>query len=157
MGVVEPAGRTRIYTIGHSARSENEFLELLSAHGIRYVADVRRFPGSRRHPQFSGDNLERILPAHGMAYLPMGRELGGFRREGYEQYMQSEGFREGLDRIIGTAAKGPTAILCAEALYFRCHRRFLADELARRGFEVIHVVSEDRVLPHQPVQESLPL
>jgi len=154
----EPLPGRIIHTLGHSTRTEEEFLSLLRSHRIRYLADVRRFPGSRRNPQFSRENLERVLPGEGVAYIPMGRELGGFRKEGYEVYMHTEGFRKGVDRLMGVASRGPTAVLCAEAFFFRCHRRHIADELARLGWKVVHIVAEGRDLAHQPLprQEELP-
>lgn len=155
----ESASAPRGYTLGHSTRSEREFLRLVKGHDIRYLADVRRFPGSRRHPQFCRENLERILAREAVAYIPLGKELGGFRKEGYEAYMGTDGFQEGMGRLLDAAHRGPTAILCAEALYFRCHRRHISDELVRRGWSVIHIVSETRSLTHAelPIQEVLPV
>lgn len=156
---LDPSHEKCVWTVGHSVRGERELLSLLGEHGIRYVADVRRFPGSRRHPQFSRENLESLFPEEGIIYLSMGRELGGFRKEGFERYMESSGFREGIDRLIGAAERGPTAVLCAEALYFRCHRRHIADELLRRGWRVIHILAEGRSVAHETsaLQATLPL
>jgi len=141
-------GGQRIYTLGHSSRTEEELLRILRARGIRYVVDVRRFPGSRRSPQFSREHLEQLLARHQLIYLGMGRKLGGFRKEGYETHLASDTFRQGIGELEETARKGPAAILCAEALWFRCHRRLIADELARRGWEVVHILSEERDMAH---------
>ena len=134
----------RIYTLGSSTRSAAEFLEALAAFGVRTVVDVRRFPVSRRYPHFGGEALARLLRDAGAAYAWLGEDLGGYRSGGYEAYRETEGFRRGLHRLETLAAGSPTAILCAERLPWRCHRRFIATALRRRAWEVVHILERDR-------------
>ena len=151
--------RGRLYTIGHSTRSEEEFLDLLKRHKVRYLLDVRRFPGSRRNPQFSKENLEKVLAHENMVYLGLGQDLGGFRKEGYETYMNTQTFRRGIEELDRFAVRANSVILCAESLWFRCHRRHIADELVSRGWEVVHILGADRLVTHPgdfPTQEPLP-
>ncbi len=143
-----------IWTIGHSTHPLEKFLGLLDGYGIKAVADVRRFPGSRRYPQFAQDALEQTLPAHGIGYrwLP---KLGGRRRvlpdspntgwrnasfRGYADYLASGEFAEGLHELLAFAAPQPTTLMCAEVLWWRCHRSLIADVLRCRGVEVIHIL-----------------
>jgi uncharacterized protein (DUF488 family) len=133
-----------IYTLGTSDRSPEEFLRLLQGLGIKVVVDVRRFPSSR-YDHFRGEELERLVRAEGIGYVHLGRELGGYRKGGYESYVGSEGFREGLGQVRRLAQGRKVVILCAERLPWRCHRRFIARELEREGFRVVHVIDEKRV------------
>jgi uncharacterized protein (DUF488 family) len=147
--------RPAIFTVGHSSLDEQALLRLLLAHGIQAVADVRSVPASGRHPQFNRRQLEPFLEAAGVRYLWLGRELGGLR-EGmtYEEHMASDTFTTGLEVLECMARVRPTAILCAEKNYSDCHRRHIADALARRGWRVLHILSEDPAEDH-PLQESL--
>jgi len=129
-----------IYTLGHSNLSMGEFLELLRSWGIEIVADVRRFPTSKKHPHFSRENLGPALKEAGIEYVFLGEELGGYRRGGYEAYTETEGFRRGLGRLEELAVQGKTAIMCAERDPRGCHRRYIAAALAARGFRVIHIL-----------------
>jgi hypothetical protein len=144
-----------VWTIGHSTHSIPAFLELLHAHGIETVADVRRFPGSRRHPQFGADALSASLQAGGIDYhwFP---ELGGRRKpdllepEGsawrhpsfraYAQYLRTEEFAQGLDSLLHASKGRRTAIMCSELLWWRCHRRLIADVMLLCGWEVTHIL-----------------
>jgi uncharacterized protein (DUF488 family) len=151
-----------VWTIGHSTRTESEFLALLAEHDIAAVADVRRYPGSRRLPQFGRDLLAAALDAHGLAYrwLP---ELGGRRRpapdsastawrnpgfRGYADYLQTEPFAEGLTELVSMACGLRTAIMCAEALWWRCHRGLIADVLRWNGCEVWHILGPGTTVLH---------
>lgn len=151
-----------IWTIGHSTRTLEAFLDLLGHYAIDAVADVRRFPGSRRYPHFQRDELAASLAAHGIAYawLP---QLGGRRPvlrdsrntawrnasfQGYADYMASAEFAAGLDRLLDFARGHRTAIMCAEAVWWRCHRSMLADALSVRGIEVMHIVDARHASPH---------
>jgi uncharacterized protein (DUF488 family) len=151
-----------IWTIGHSTRSAEEFLAVLRAHGIEAVADVRRFPGSRRHPQFGGPALEASLAAQGMGYAWLCR-LGGRRRgesgpqqlgwrnpsfRAYAAYTWTEEFAQGLDELLHMASARPTAMMCSESLWWRCHRALIADVLRFLGFEVIHILDAGPGTPH---------
>ncbi|MDW8102729.1 MAG: MFS transporter [Anaerolineae bacterium] len=129
-----------IYTVGHSNRSLEEFIALLRSEKIKVVADVRRFPYSRLNPQFNRENLEKALKGAGIEYVWLGNELGGYRAGGYEEHTKSEEFQSGLEKLEFLAFHKRTALMCAEKQWFRCHRRFIADELIRRGWEVLHLV-----------------
>jgi uncharacterized protein (DUF488 family) len=151
-----------IWTIGHSTRSLEEFLELLSASNIEAVADVRRYPGSRRWPHFARGSLSSALEKQGLLYLWF-PELGGRRTpspdslntawrsaafRGYADYMATEAFAEGLERLINLASGLRTAIMCAESLWWRCHRGLIADVLRWLNFEVIHILGPGSTAPH---------
>jgi uncharacterized protein (DUF488 family) len=152
----------RAWTVGHSTRALDEFLCLLAAHDIEAIADVRRFPASRRWPHFSGAALGEALAARGVSYewFP---ELGGRRTarpdspntgwrsaafRGYADYMAGEAFAEGLNRLAGLALGLRTAIMCAEAVWWRCHRGLIADALRWAGFEVCHIMTAGAAVAH---------
>ena len=154
--------RTNIWTVGHSTLTLEDFLELLYLNGIRALADVRRFPGSRKHPQFNQDELRESLAAAGIDYIHL-PELGGRRRtrpdsantvwrnpsfRGYADYMETDVFRAGIERLLQLARDKPTAIMCAEAPWFRCHRALIADYLKASGVNVIHINSGGRNTVH---------
>lgn len=152
----------RVWTVGHSTRTLEMFITLLKHHGIQAVADVRRFPGSRRLPQYMSEQLEASLTAHGIAYIWI-EELGGRRRapadaapsawrnasfRGYAEHLKSEEFAVGLNQLLRTATRQPTAIMCAELLWWRCHRSMVADVLKLKGIDVLHIQDEQRVIVH---------
>src|SRR5215467_3019162 len=153
----------RIWTIGHSTRTIDEFISLLKANGIKVLADVRAWPGSKRYPQFNKDTLAESLRAHGIRYEHF-PELGGKRKtrpdsrntawrnasfRGYADYMETEQFQKGIERLLDLAKEaGPTAIMCAEAVWWRCHRSLIADYLKVREIEVLHVLGANKVEPH---------
>ncbi len=154
---------TRIYTIGHSTRSADEFLALLEEQGIKRLVDVRRWPTSRRHPHFSQEPLSDRLDAAGIEYVHE-PDLGGYRKlEGespntawrsagfraYADHLASPEFREALDRVITCAEEVPSAVMCAEAVPWRCHRRLIADALVVRGHEVVHLLGPERSQRHE--------
>jgi uncharacterized protein (DUF488 family) len=151
-----------IWTIGHSTRTLEEFLGLLPEYRIEAIADVRRFPGSRRYPHFASDALAATLPAHGITYqwLP---KLGGRRKvqpgspntawrnasfQGYADYTATAEFAEGLAELLELAASKRTALMCAEAVWWRCHRSIIADVLKLRGIEVIHIIDAMHTMVH---------
>lgn len=151
-----------VYTIGHSTREEDEFLELLRAHGIRTLVDVRRFPGSRRYPQFGQDTMRDWLSDAGIGYTHE-PELGGRRKpdpnspntawrnagfRAYADHMNSLEFEEAIARVLDLARAAPTAVMCAEAVPWRCHRRLIADALVANGHEVRHILSANRLDTH---------
>jgi uncharacterized protein (DUF488 family) len=151
-----------IYTIGHSTRGLPEFLGLLAAHLITQVVDVRRYPVSRRHPQFARDALAAALEETGIGYQHEA-DLGGRRStrrdsvntawrsaafRGYADYMETPAFEDALARLRELARARPTAILCAEAVPWRCHRQLIADALVARGEAVGHILGATRVEPH---------
>jgi uncharacterized protein (DUF488 family) len=132
-----------IYTLGSSNRSPGEFLGLLEAFAIQVVVDVRRFPTSR-FEHFKQQNLAALLRENGIGYLYLGAELGGYRRGGYESFMASEQFTDGLERLEEAAKTRKAVILCSERLPWRCHRRFISPRLMQRGWRVSHVIDEKR-------------
>lgn len=136
-----------IYSIGHSTRSLDELVALLTAHNVEALADVRRFPRSRHNPQFNREALERELPARGIEYHWLGEALGGFRG-GYTDYMSTEDFKRGLAKLEEIARGKRMAFMCAEKLFFRCHRRSIADALVERGWRVLHII-EKGLKPYQ--------
>jgi uncharacterized protein (DUF488 family) len=152
-----------VLTIGHSTRTLDAFTALLRAHGMRAVVDVRRFPGSRRLPWFGGTALASALAEMGIAYHHE-PDLGGRRRarpdsengawrnesfRGYADHMQSAAFADALERLVARAAEVPTAILCAEAVPWRCHRTLIADALVARGEVVRHILGTDPPRAHE--------
>jgi uncharacterized protein (DUF488 family) len=151
-----------VWTIGHSTRALGEFLELLSANTIEAVADVRRYPGSRRWPHFAQEPLKSALERRGLLYLWL-PELGGRRTpradspntawrslafRGYADYMATEPFAAGLERLVNVACGLPTAMLCAESLWWRCHRGLIADALRWLQFEVVHIMGRGSTASH---------
>jgi uncharacterized protein (DUF488 family) len=143
-----------IYTIGHSTRALDAFLDLLTAHGVRQLADVRTVPRSKRHPHFGAEALARSLAGIDIVYRHF-PELGGLRKprkdstnnawrvegfRGYADYMETPAFEEALDDLMRFATV-PTVVMCAEALWWRCHRQLIADALLARGVIVGHITS----------------
>jgi uncharacterized protein (DUF488 family) len=151
----------RIWTIGHSTRTIDEFVSLLKENEINLLADVRAWPGSKRYPQFNKEGLEESLTAIHYEHFP---ELGGRRKStpdsnntawrnasfrGYADYMETEQFQRGIERLLDVAAEsGATAIMCAEAVWWRCHRSLIADYLKARGLEVMHILGAKKVESH---------
>lgn len=124
-----------IYTIGYWGREISEFISILRENGVTAVVDVRRFPKSS-DANFSRENLEKALGENGIKYIFLGESLGGFVRGGYEKYMETQKFREGLKRLIEIAEKEVVALMCKEKDVRRCHRRFIAQQLKNLGVEV---------------------
>jgi uncharacterized protein (DUF488 family) len=161
-----------VFTIGHSTRPIEDLLALLKENGIRTLVDVRRYPGSRRHPQFSRDALAASLTAAGIEYVHE-PDLGGRRAarpdsphtawrveaiRGYADHMESPEFQAALERLMERARETPTVILCAEAVPWRCHRRLISDALVARGVPVLHILGPRRADPHEldPNAQVLP-
>lgn len=151
-----------VYAVGHSTRPFDELVELLNAHGIELLCDVRTIPRSRANPQFNLASLKRRLPRRGIRYRHLPR-LGGLRRpakdsvntawehrgfRGYADYMGTPEFRRALESFIALSRTRRTAVMCAEGNPFRCHRRLLADALTARGVPVLHVVSRKSAREH---------
>jgi uncharacterized protein (DUF488 family) len=145
----------QLWTVGHSTHTLDAFVALLSAHGIAHVADVRTVPRSRRHPQFGSAALAQSLPARGIGYTHLPR-LGGWRRadpgspndawrnlsfRGYADYAMTDEFAEGVAELRELASARRTALMCSEALWWRCHRRLVADHLVVAGDRVCHIDS----------------
>ena len=153
-----------IYTIGHSTRSFDDFVARLRGRGITQLADIRTVPRSRRHPHFSGDALAQSLPAVGIAYRHF-PSLGGLRKprrdspntgwrhpsfRGYADHMQTAEFERGIEELVAWQRRSaePTVIMCAEAVWWRCHRQLVADALVARGVEVFHIMDTESPTAH---------
>jgi uncharacterized protein (DUF488 family) len=142
-----------VWSLGHSTLTLDGLVALLASHGITQLADIRAVPRSSRHPQFHADALARSLPRRDVGYVHL-RRLGGWRRptadspntawrnlsfRGYADYALSDEFRQGLEQLRGLAAEQPTAMMCSEAVWWRCHRRLVADRLVATGDDVWHI------------------
>lgn len=152
-----------IFTIGHSTHTSGEFLKILKAFDIETLVDVRHYPGSRYCPQFGKARLRQSLKRHGIHYVHL-LSLGGRRKvdknshlndgwrsaqfRGYADYMQTKEFREGLKELIGIAKESTTAIMCSEAVPWRCHRSMIGDALIAKKFKVIDIFNEKNARPH---------
>lgn len=154
---------TTIWTIGHSTHSFQEFVAILKSFGIEALVDVRTVPRSRHNPQFNKDELERTLPEVGIEYAHT-KDLGGLRHpvkdsintawrndsfRGYADYMQTPAFDQALTRLVDYASTKRTAIVCAEAVPWRCHRSLIADALLARGIQAIEIMGESKSHPHK--------
>lgn len=157
----EPA----LWTVGHGARPLAELLAVLAPAGIAVVVDVRRFPGSRRHPQYGRQPLADGMAAAGVGYEWQGEQLGGRRSRspesrhtglrvaafaGYADHIDGAGFRVAADALVARAAVERIAVMCAETPWWRCHRRMIADALTMRGTTVTHLLDPSREEPHRP-------
>jgi uncharacterized protein (DUF488 family) len=149
--------RWGLFTVGHSSRTLPELVALLDEHGVELVVDVRRFPVSRKYPHFRRESVAEALAEKGIEYRWLGDLLGGFRSGGYQHYMGSEAFRRGLELLLQLASQRKAAVMCAERLFFRCHRRFIADACRSMGWDVLHIVDPGRVSRHKshPSQAQL--
>jgi len=158
-----------LYTIGHSTRPLEELIETLHAHEIRTLVDIRAFPMSRRLPQFNRDSLAETLPAAGIRYVWM-KALGGYRKKilddspnialrndsfrNYADYMLTAEFERAVDELIRLAEEAPTAYMCAERVYFHCHRMLVSDWLVAHGHEVLHIDGTGPVRHHKLTAEA---
>jgi uncharacterized protein (DUF488 family) len=153
----------RIYTIGHSIHPAEQFLALLRAHHVRQVADIRTVPKSRRHPQFNRETLDSYLQAQRIRYQHF-PALGGLRKprpdsintgwrhpsfRGYADHMQTAEFSAGLSELLRFGAIAPTTVMCAEAVWWQCHRQLLADALLAHGVAVYHILGMSDAKPHR--------
>ncbi|CEO99850.1 unnamed protein product (mitochondrion) [Plasmodiophora brassicae] len=155
-----------IYTVGHSTVPVEEFVESLTANAVATVVDIRSYPSSRKHPQFGQEALANTLEAHGIAYEWL-KGLGGRRKlppeaerhsdtegwthpafRGYAEYMRTDAFADALTRLEAIAESGRTAIMCAEACWWRCHRRMVSDALLNAGWDVEHIMARGRTKQH---------
>ena len=158
-----------LYTIGHSTRTMEEFLTVLAAHSIRTLADIRTFPMSRRLPHFNRESLEQVLPQSGVRYAWM-KDLGGRRKKiledspnialrndsfrNYADYMLTQEFRNAIERLVDMGAAARIAYMCAERVYFHCHRMLVSDWLVAHGHEVLHIDGTGPARPHQLMAEA---
>lgn len=138
-----------IYSLGTSTRSKAEFTGLLQSHRIEVVIDVRRFPTSRIE-HFRQQELTQLLAEVQIDYLYLGDKLGGYRSGGYQAFTTTAEFEQGIETVEKTASRKRSAILCAERLPWRCHRRFITSELGKRGWQIKHIIDEKRTwLPRE--------
>ena len=158
-----------LYTIGHSTRTLEELIEALHAHSIKTLVDIRAFPMSRRLPHFNRDHLEKTLPAAGIQYAWM-NALGGYRKKSrddspniglrnasfrnYADYMLTDDFKNAEGELVRLAERAPTAYMCAERVYFRCHRMLVSDYLVAHGHEVLHIDGTGPARPHKLTAEA---
>jgi uncharacterized protein (DUF488 family) len=165
----EASHRTAIYTIGHSTRTLEELVAALSAHGIRTLVDIRAFPASRRLPHFNRESLEITLPEAGIAYI-WEPGLGGRRRKlrddspntglrndsfrNYADYMLTPEFQQAAARVLRLAHESPTAYMCAERMYFQCHRMLVSDYFTAHGIDVQHILDEGDTRRHRLTREA---
>ncbi|MFH8132348.1 MAG: DUF488 domain-containing protein [Candidatus Aenigmatarchaeota archaeon] len=138
----------KIYTIGHSTRTLSEFISVLKKFKIDLVVDVRRFPKSTKYPHFNKENLEKELPKNEIEYLHF-PELGGYRKEGYEAFSKTEEFSKSIEKLLEIINGKIAGILCSEYFWFRCHRRYIANYLAKIGHEVVHIFDEEKTQKHK--------
>jgi uncharacterized protein (DUF488 family) len=158
-----PKARTTVLSIGHSTRTLEEFISLLKVHGVQLIVDIRTVPGSRYAPQFNRETLKKSLKAAGIKYVHV-PGLGGLRRalknsentgwrsptfRGFADYMQTEEFQNGLGELILQAREEKVALMCAEAVPWRCHRSLIADALTVRGINVEHILSAMSLQTHK--------
>ncbi len=133
-----------VYTVGTSTRSWEEFTSLLNAFSISTLVDVRRFPISRLD-HFRREKLQKGLQDVGIRYVYLGKELGGFRDEGYESFSRTETFKRGIELLETEALQATTVIVCAEALPWKCHRLHVGKALFYRGWKVVHIIGIDKI------------
>ena len=158
-----------LYTIGHSTRTLDEFIAVLRAHGLQSLVDIRSFPVSRRLPHFNREALEKTLRESGIRYVWL-KQLGGRRKKirddspnvelrndsfrNYADYMLTEEFQRGVSELIKLAEQSRTAYMCAERVYFRCHRMLVSDWLVAHGHEVLHIDGAGAVRTHKMMAEA---
>jgi uncharacterized protein (DUF488 family) len=160
--VIHEPEQLKLWTIGHSTRSTEQLGQILTSRGIKNLVDVRSFPGSRRLPHFNKENFSQFLISLDIQYhhLP---SLGGRRRpqlnsrntawqnasfRAYADHMETQEFQDGIEELLKLARQGNTAFMCAEALWWRCHRGLIADYLKARGFEIVHLLDERKTEEH---------
>lgn len=128
-----------IYTIGSANRSQDDFLKTLGDYGVKTLVDVRKFPSSK-YEHFKRENLDMILLSSEIQYVYMGNELGGFRKGGYEAYVQTKDYKQALNSLQKVAKRSPTVIMCCEKLPTGCHRRYISQSLKKLGWKVVDII-----------------
>lgn len=141
---MELLGKVAVWTVGHSNRPAKRLLELLEEHKITKLLDIRSFPTSKVE-HFKREEMERWLPERGIEYVWLGKELGGYRRGGYQAHMKTELFRVGIERLIKLAENGRVCIMCMEKNPKYCHRRFVSAYLERKDVEMVHILEKGQV------------
>ena len=156
------SGNKTIWTIGHSTRSFEEFVDMLHSFGIELIADIRSYPGSRKFPQFNKEALEISLPQYEIQYVHL-KNLGGRRKvnpqskntgwrhaafRGYADYMETDAFKEGIIELVNRSLKQRTAYMCSEAVWWRCHRSMVSDYLKLQGWKIMHIMGIGKAKEH---------
>ncbi len=151
-----------IYTIGHSTHTMEEFISMLKSVGVKQLVDIRGLPGSRKFPQFDQENMEKVLPENGIQYMYL-KDLGGRRKvkkdskntrwrndsfRGYADYMETDSFKNAIVELEKIALQQPTAYMCAEAVWWRCHRSMVSDDLKAKGWTVLHIMGIGKTEEH---------
>lgn len=144
----------RIYTIGHSTRSLEEFLDILKHFQIELVIDVRRFPSSKKFPWFGKENLEKELIKGNIRYIHF-PDLGGYRKEGYKNFAETEEFSQAIKKLLEIIDTKNSAIMCAEVLWWRCHRRYIANTLSQMDYQIIHIFNKEKIQEHKPKEKEI--
>lgn len=158
----------KLYTIGHSTRSIEDFISILKELGIEVLVDVRAFPVSRRNPQFNKENLQESLSQNGIEYFWWGREFGGYRSKSdglgekspnkgwetegfriYADYMLTDKFKSAAEKLIELAEEKTVTYMCAEKFFWRCHRKLISDYFLSKGLEVWHIIESDILRKHE--------
>ncbi len=156
----------RLFTIGHSTRTFEEFYDLLKENSIQVLVDVRSWPSSKRYPQFNRENLQKSLEVEGIKYVWLGEDLGGYRKKGlgekspnkawtsegfrnYADHTLTEEFERGIEKMLGLAENQKVAYMCAEKFYWQCHRRIISDYLKVKGNQIIHIVEKGKIIEHE--------
>lgn len=156
----------QLFTIGHSTRTFEEFYRLLKEHAIQILVDVRSLPGSKRSPQFNRENLQKSLEEKGIKYVWLGEQLGGYRKKGlgeespnkawsdesfrnYADHTLTREFERGIEKLLSLAEKQRVTIMCAEKLYWQCHRRIISDYLTVKGYQISHIVDKEKAIEHE--------
>jgi uncharacterized protein (DUF488 family) len=162
VGEGEERGGVTVDTVGHSNRDLDEFVGLLKAHGVDTLVDIRKLPGSNKYPHFNRDELSDSLARAGIRYVYL-KELGGRRPQkkesentawrnrsfrAYADHMETDEFRRGIASLLDYAAEGKVAVMCSEAVWWRCHRALVADYLKAAGVNVRHIMGESVARPH---------
>ncbi len=156
------SGKNTIYTVGHSTNSLAVFIEMLQSFGIKALADIRRFPGSKKYPQFNKENLDMALKQQGIHYMHL-EDLGGRRQvqadsknnrwrnvsfRGYADYMETGDFKKAIAKLEDLALHQPTVYMCSEAVWWRCHRSMVSDYLKAKGWTVLHIMAVGKAEEH---------
>ena len=144
----------KIYTIGHSNRSYDNFIKILRNYNIDLVNDVRRIPTSTRFPHFTKENLEIELPKNKIDYIHL-QELGGYKKEGYQTFSQTKEYLDAINKLIKIIENKTSTIFCSERQWWRCHRRYIAKTLVENGHKVFHIIDTNQNQEHKPEEKEI--
>jgi len=138
----------KIYTIGHSTRSLEEFIDILKHYSIELLIDIRKLPGSKKFPHFNKETLEIELPKSNVQYIHF-PELGGFRKEGYLTFSQTEEFYNAIKKLLEIVDNKTAVIMCSERFFWKCHRKYVSHHLVELGHQVIHIFDKEKIQEHK--------